>query len=334
MACHVGGTQANGALPTDAKLLSDDTVAFALYGGGGFGSNPSFAYEIVTLAGGFVGRVSTVGVATDFHDLQETGDGNYLLLAYRPRENVDLSAYGGPPDALVLDAEFQELTPEGELVWSWNSKDHIDLEETGRWWPSVLTNTTALSDGRRAYDIVHANAMEPDGDSLLVSMRHTDGVYRIDRADGHVEWKLGGTETPESLQVSGDSYPEPLGAQHDARVYSDGTVTVHDNGTGLDRPPRAVRFAVDPQAGTASLVESVADPDVPASGCCGSARKLDGGNWLMQWGGQNPIAEYSSDGTRLSRLQFNLFSYRAYPVEPGRISATDLRQAMDAMYPR
>jgi arylsulfotransferase ASST len=323
-----------GVLPIDAKLLSDDSVAFAEWSLSGFNANPALKYQIRRLDGTLVRTLQTVGAPTDFHELQELPNGNYLLVAYKPRDHVDLSAYGESSDSTVLDAEIQELSPGGQLVWSWNSKDHIDLDEAGRWWNTL--NPVSLPDGRQAVDHLHINAVEPDGNGLLVSLRHADAIYRISRQDGHVEWKLGGTGTPESLTVTGDrAPPATLGGQHDVRRVPDGTVSVFDNGTGLGRPPRAARYAIDTGAGTATLVESVADPDITASGCCGSARRLGSGGWLLDWGGQPVVAEYGADGSRLFKLQINGATlYRAFPVPVARVSAERLRQGMDAMFPR
>jgi Arylsulfotransferase (ASST) len=323
-----------GVLPFDAKLLSDDSVAFSEWSVNSFNANPARKYQVRRLDGTLVRTLQTVDVPTDFHELQELPNGNYLLVAYKPRDHVDLSAYGKSSDSTVLDAEIQEITPQGARVWNWNSKDHIDLDETGRWWNTL--NPGPLPDGRQAIDHLHINAVEPDGDGVLLSMRHTDAIYRISRADGHVEWKLGGTNTPESLTVAGDrAPPATLGAQHDVRRVPDGTVSVYDNGTGLGRPPRAARFSIDTGAGTATLIESVADPDIPTSPCCGSARKLDSNGWLVAWGGQPVVAEYGVDGTRLVKLQINGASlYRAVPVPAARLSAQQLRQAMDTMFPR
>ena len=183
-----------GFFPIDAKLLSDDSVAFAEWILSGFNPNPALKYQVRRLDGTLVRTLQTVGVPTDFHDLQELPNGNYLLVAYKPRDHVDLSAYGESSDSTVLDAEIQEITPGGQLVWSWNSKDHIDLDETGRWWNTL--NPGPLPDGRQAIDHIHINAVEPDGNGLLISTRHTDSIYRINRTDGHVEWKLGGTDDP------------------------------------------------------------------------------------------------------------------------------------------
>ena len=58
-----------------------------------------------------------------------------------------------------------------------------------------------------------------------------------------------------------------------------------DNRTGLDdATPRAVRYRIDQAAGTATLLQSISDPDVPVSYCCGSARLLPNQDWLIDWG--------------------------------------------------
>jgi hypothetical protein len=85
------------------------------------------------------------------------------------------------------------------------------------------------------------------------------------------------------------------------RLLPDGTVTVFDNRTNLaQKTPRAVRFRIDPAAGTAMLLESITDPGVPASWCCGSARRLGNGDWLIGWGRPGPIGGYEPDGQRTS----------------------------------
>ena len=83
-------------------------------------------------------------------------------------------------------------------------------------------------------------------------------------------------------------------------------------------------------------LESLRDPEVTASLCCGSARKLGSGGWLVGWGSITApvIGEYAADGSRLFKLRYpNAFSYRAFPVPPNRVSAAQLRQGMDAMAP-
>ncbi len=325
------------ALPLDAKLLENGSLAFARYKGGGFATDESTGYEIRRLDGSLIREVKTVGSPTDHHDLIEVGNGNLLALTYRARDGADLSPYGGPASATILDSEIQEIAPNGSVVWSWSSKDHIALGETGRWWPTIVGGPATLPDGRAAYDATHINSIELDGDQIVLSLRHTDAVYAIDRATGDVEWKLGGTATPERLTVAGDFYGGyPLGGQHDARILPDGSVTVHDNATmlGGGRLPRGVRFAIDETAGTATFVEALNDQFVPSSNCCGSARKLPAGTWLMGWGGNTIITELTTNRRPWALTFGGGSTYRAFPVEPGRLSAASLRQGMDAMYPR
>ena len=109
------------------------------------------------------------------------------------------------------------------------------------------------------YDTYHINSIEPDGDGYVMSFRHLDAVYRVNKSDGSIDWKLGGVAQPASLNVVGDSFPagDQFRGQHDARILSDGSLTVHDNGfiPGNLRAPRAVRFALDLNARTATLAE-------------------------------------------------------------------------------
>jgi hypothetical protein len=261
--------------------------------------------------------------------------GAYLIGAHSPQSHVDLSPYGGPSDADVLNAELQEVGPQGKLLWDWKTQDHIARAETGRWWPYTLRNPA-----RHGYDIPHWNSIEPHGNAVIASFRQLDAVYKINKATGNIVWKLGGTTTNRSLTVIGDPHSYPLGGQHDARVLPDGTLSVFDNRTALtDQAPRMARYRIDQVARTATLIQSIADPDIPLSICCGSARLLPDGGWLIDWGQQTQgaqpggsIAGYTSDGQRTFLMTFkSTFSYRAQPVPPGVLSAKQLRKTMDVM---
>ena len=149
---------------------------------------------------------------------------------------------------------------DGQLLWDWRSEDHISLAETGRWWPYVIKHGSTNG----YYDLVHWNSIEPHGNSVIASFRHLDAVYRIRKSNGSIAWKLGGTPTPQSLEVRDDPESYTFGGQHDARLLSDGTLSVFDNRTGLDdAKPRAVRYEIDQAAGTATLLQSISDPEVP-----------------------------------------------------------------------
>jgi hypothetical protein len=306
---------------SDAKALSDGTIAY--------GRTNETAYELRRADGSLARTASFVGSPTDSHDMQEVGNGNLLVMSYKTRaEPVDLTAYGGSATATVRDAAVQEIDEDGDVVWSWNSKDHLALDQTANsWWNNTATAPSP--------DIVHLNSLELAGDSLVVSLRKTDAVYSVSRATGEVEWKLGGTPHPKRLTVLDDPHGDyPLAGQHDARILPDGTLTVHDNATNAGRPPRAVRYAIDEEAGTATLLESIEDPDVSSTGCCGGARRSPSGSWVISWGQVPIVTEFDAAGNRVFLLRFGgeVFSYRANPVPSGRLDIHELRVGMDSMF--
>jgi hypothetical protein len=320
-----------GAPPLqDGRILPDGTVAVGRVSEGSWGREP---YAHFGLDGTPLGEFDTVGSSADPHEIELLPNGNVLMDRYVPRDHVDLSALGGPADATVLDGEIQEITPQHQLVWSWNSADHIAVAETE--FPLAATRTQI--DGRDAYDLVHLNSFQRDGDGILLSARQLDAVYRIRRSDGGVDWKLGGTARPESLDfLAGPFGAADLGGQHQARRLPDGTITLHDNGTGKGRPPRALRFAVDPLARTATIVERVSDARIASSFCCGGATRLAGGDWLVSWGSTGTITELTASGGPVLTLELarGSFSYRAQSVGSTVVSRAALRAGMNAMHPR
>ena len=316
--------------PIDAKLMPGPTIAWASF------PVDTPQYELHRLDGTIASTVVSPDGWIDDHDLQRDKDGNYYYLVYRPKVGVDLTEYGGPADATVLEAEIQEVSPSGQLLWSWTSDGRVPISSTARWMPSaIIGQPVTTTDGVVTYDVYHPNAISLDGNTILVSMRYTDSVFAIDRTTGDILWKLGGTPTPQSLTVVGDPYGQvPFGGQHDVRIQPDGTISVFDDGSLLNRPPRAVRYAIDTTARTATLLESVSDPAVTGSICCGSARRLVDGDWVISWGGDPVFGEYRPDGTPVLKIAFDgaLFSYRVAPVAPGKLKIEALRAGMDAMF--
>jgi hypothetical protein len=310
--------------PFDANLIGANRIAWTI-GDGSF-----------TLRS-FDGIVQNVlGSGLDGHEFQLTPAGNYLGIQYVSRECppdcADMSAWGGSAQAAVTDAEILEIDRRSNVLWTWRTRDHIALSESGtRPWFPVVGN-----------DIIHMNAVEPDGeDALLFSARHLDAIYHITKSTGAIDWKLGGAARAESLKVIGDTRPTATGAagqalsgQHDIRLLADRTITLHDNGTNANRAPFAMRYVIDETARTAQVVEAVQDPRATYSICCGSARRLPGGNWVIQWGANPYMTELDPSGNPVVTISYHLgatFSYRAVPILPGVISADQLRQGMDDM---
>jgi hypothetical protein len=279
------------------------------------------------LDGSIVRTVEAAGFVTDFHDVAFLPDGNTVLATFEGRR-CDLTPWGEGVSECVFH-RLQVVTPAGHVVWEWRVEDDIPLSETPPRWRPFRT----VDDGEA--DPWHFNSVEWTGDGFIVSFRNMDAIYKIDYATKNVRWKLGGSRTPESLAVSGDSV-ESIVAQHDARVVPGGTATVYDitifdNGSTADRPPRMVRYRIDEQAGTATFVEALHDPIAPDSFCCGSARLLPTGNYVVAWGATPWITESEPDGTQVLRIDAT-FVYRAVPIMPGFYTREEIRAGMDAQF--
>jgi hypothetical protein len=312
------------------QIVGDGSVVWARSFGDGYGLDPRMAHEVRSESGRLLRLVETEGSIVDGHEYRELPSGNVLLDTYAP-ETADLRRVGGPRRATIVSAEVQEVDPAGKVLWRWNSRGHIALSETGRWWRSVLSNPRRRLQ-REAYDPVHVNSIEPRGrGEVIVSTRHTDAVYGIDRASGEVRWKLGGSPTGKSLRVVGDPATKLLGGQHDARLDRRGRLTIFDNGKDRPRRPRVVFYRLDPGAGRAIYKGQLNDPEVTRSHCCGSARELPGGGWLVSWGDNRLVTGFDPEGRIAFRLHLPAPTFRAVPVPPGATGVGRLARGMSAM---
>jgi hypothetical protein len=318
----------NKGAALDAKILGSDMITWTVQTG-----INNRVYVIRSFAGDIL---DTLGPNLNEHELQLTPAGTYLAIRdvqrICPPDCADMSPWGGPAQMGPLDQEIVEIDRNSNVLWIWRTRDHITLAESGGggFFPGA------------GPDIIHMNAVEYDGpDAILFSARNLSSIYRVIKSTGAIDWKVGGTPRAESLVVMGDTRPTTMGAngialsgQHDVRRWEDGTVSVHDNGTAANRPPSVVRFQIDTAARTALVVEQHQDAIDGGSLCCGSARRLPGGHWLVQWGGIPYMTELDSNGNSVFTITYNVsnqFSYRAVPVLPGIVARDELRDGMDAM---
>ncbi len=239
---------------------------------------------------------------TDQHDSVLLPDGRAFLLAYEPNLGNN-----------TTDAVIQEIDAQGDRVWSWSS---AGLEDE-----SV---TSPPGSGR--WDYAHVNSVQalPDGD-VVASFRHLSAVLRIATTEhdgylpGDIVWRFGGRASDFAF------VDDPLGgpcAQHTATLLPDNHLLVFDDGSGglftgpmcvdPDDPggathvrtqSRAAEWALDPEAGTATLVWSYAPTDW-YSFFMGSARRLHNGDTLIGWA--DDAHALASEVDALGRLRWEL----------------------------
>lgn len=324
----------SGLGPLNPTIISKRRIAvwspLTLNPLGDFGAG---RWAIVDFAGNVLSRLVAPGIGTDPHELVETPDGSFLTVTYRPVSPMSFASIGGVAAGVGYRGELRELAADGSVLWSWRAEDHISLDELAPWVKALIRRNerNVLVGGLPAFDVDHISSIEPYQGGYLVSARHLDAVYLVDRITGDIAWKLGGTRTPRSLDVLSDDVITPLGAPHDARAFADGTISVVDDGLGLGRTPRVVTYRIDPIARTATVLQKIRRPGLKNSNCCGSARRLAGGNWVIGWGSNPVFTETGPFGQPLLTVTLpdGMPSYRVQPVTDPTITAAFLRSAMD-----
>jgi hypothetical protein len=177
------------------------------------------------------------------HDVIELDSGNFLTLSYTFRD-IDYPDIG---TAHVAGDLIVEVTPDGEIVWEWDSFDHLDPQRRRLGFDEVILDPATLEN---AHDWTHGNGLVYDAasDTVLFSMRHQDWLVQIDRATGDILWRFG---SEGDFALTSGTWPYH---QHSPQWQADGTFLLYDNGLGNPDVPdgeetsRAVRFSIDTSA--------------------------------------------------------------------------------------
>jgi hypothetical protein len=237
------------------------------------------------------------GLDMGLHEFLITPHGDAYILASSP---VHLPGVGKP----AVDSVVQEIDIKtGLVLFEWHALDHIPLS---------ASYFTPRSPGH-IFDPYHANsiAVGPDG-NLLVSMRNTSAIYKIDHQTGQVLWTLGGKASNFKMGAGTSTW-----GQHDALVQPDGTVTLFDDGAGPPRVhpySRALHEAVDTTHMSASVVRAYSHSPRLSANFEGSLQLLPDGNAFVGWGQQPYFSEYNATGRQIFDAHFAVPSstYRAY----------------------
>jgi hypothetical protein len=296
------------------------------------------AVGVINLHGRQLNTVTSPDGNIGNHDVEMFPNGDFLVIVRRTVCCRNLRSWGKsfPRHAQISDEIIEEITPRGHLVRRWDTLSHINpLVEVAPSWHSW----TPLGKPP-VYDVFHANSVSYSHGHVLISYRYLNAVYDVKWSTGAILWKVGGHKDPRSLEVKDDPIFAAGGGfcgQHDARDLGNGTITVYDDATGCHRPPRGVAYSINTKAKSATLTHSITDPMAPEAGCCGSARLLPGGDWVLNPGANIYFTELTPRGHRVYLLQWtqsNVWSFRTVPILPGIFTASQLRRAMDFRYPR
>lgn len=289
----------------DIERRSDGRIVWGPNLGPRYGVEPDAGYRAMSLYGTLVDEYVSFDEGglehpTDHHDYVDLPGGRYALLSYPIVGPVDLTSLPGTgwsANDTIAENVIQEFDANGTMVWSWTFSDYFGYDEAPypiRWEPGGPV------------DVWHVNALSAitDGSGdYLVTARHLDAAFRIDRATGDIDWILGSLPTS-APQLSGaprlQILNDPLGGPrrpHHAQLNGD-VLTLFDNRTDMGQASRAVAYRIDAGAGTATLLWSIGAPSGQTAFGLGSVDPAADGSVVVGWGPVQPmIQEFDANRT-------------------------------------
>jgi hypothetical protein len=318
----------------DAKVPAAGSISVGTIGQFFGATADDLSRRVYDLAGNLLAdrRIGDPTLPVDHHDYLHLAGNRSAFVSYPLRQGVDLTALGAGfnADDSVVDGAIVETAANGTVEWVWSTEGHFADDVST--FPQRFGRYPGEPNGGEV-DTVHINSIDLAGDGsgdYIVSARHLDTVFRVDRATGNVEWTLGPVASTDpgsqQLTIVGD----PLGGprrQHDVRLDG-GVLTMFDNRTGSG-PARVVAYSIDPSGGTATMLVERRNPAGLAADALGSARFATDGSLLIGWGLplQPMFEELDSAGGRLlaiSQIPYGS-SYRIVKYPVGTFNRTTLR---------
>ena len=187
-------------------------------------------------------------------------------------------------------------------------------------------------DDASVVDPFHCNSIDVDSSgNLLLSSRHANALFYIDRATGTVLWKVGGSaynkDGATHVQIVDD--PEvAFNLQHDARFLPNGDITVFDDHGATTGVARGVEYAIDHQANVATVAFQFVGS--AQSQYEGSFRRYPDGESVISWGSiptdSRILTEINANGQDVLDMAFDdQVSYRAVKVPLSQLDIGLLR---------
>ncbi len=243
---------------------------------------------------------------TFHHSFQEYPNGDFLILGTEIRELPNYYTSETDADAprktqKVVGDIVMRFTRQGEVVWKWNTFDHLDPYQIGYMTFSNYWVRRGLPD---TVDWSHANGVRiiDDGRSFLVNFRLISGIAKVDVASQAIQWfaisepdSLGPEVAERALKLPEDQ--DWFWMPHAPWITERGTLLIFNNDNFGGRPfgnfrspadirSRAEEYALDEEGKTLTkLWESRFPEEEPMrSWAMGSVQPLSNGNTLVGYG--------------------------------------------------
>jgi hypothetical protein len=356
--------QANGTAVNNVDSLVKGDISFIPF-------PKPFPYEILELSPWTVTKVPII--PPDEHELRLLPSGHYLLFTNPPLAGVDLTGIKVPlpdggelplglngtiQDCVILEVDLTSKV-DGGVAWEWRASDHFDPASVCTY--PRFSEEVKLPDGGLVLDAFHCNSIDVDEPSgnLLVSARHLDSVFYIDKVSEQVLWKLGGLNSSKD-PTTFVPVDDPFYEQHDARLQPGWSMSCAGGAGQVSVFDDQTRATGQPDAGARAAVYDVrvllgdggagADCGAPAgdggtqatlawsykgqrtSDVCGSFRILPDGSRTIGWGQSNErgigFSEVDDKGNLLLEFDFadgKNSSYRSIKVPLDQLDLNAMR---------
>ena len=259
------------------------------------------------------------GFSTDMHELRFVDNGTRALFFTDNTLNAGKKecreAGFGDNRCRVKEGLVRQLdlTRNLEEVSRWSSLEHVTMGENSML--DVRREGQCPDPGNPGgWDYLHPNSLDkfPDDGSILMSARHTSGIYKI-APDGSIVWRLGGVKSDFRADFT-------FARQHTASIVEHNSthtkISLFDNGQAIvqDRPTAKwsrsmiVLLQTDVRPMTATLLAEYPHPDgaqAPRVFARGSTQVLPNGNVFTGWVHACQHSEYTAEGKLVMQARMN-----------------------------
>lgn len=235
---------------------------------------------------------STVGMYGGHTDFVEYTPGGYATLGW------DLRPYD---DRTLLGDTIVELSPEGveRTVWSVFDDFSPDLSQT---YAPLYPEDPTVED----WSHINGISYDPDEDAYYVTMTFNNGVAKVDRASGTMEWFIGNPDAGDFTNPDADTLLE---LPHSVERIEGGVLAFSRGQLGVEGAcSEAVDLAIDQDAREVRRAWSYQSPDCISVAYLGGAERLPGGNTLITWTTAGQIDQITPDGRQAWTVNTSLGS--------------------------
>jgi hypothetical protein len=248
---------------------------------GGAQTAPTFATHFWNLS---------TGTTQDFpnviseHDIQYNPVNNTFLTLQDYVRQVGNSS-------IFLD-KIVQVDPNGNVLWSWDTYDHIPLSEASPF------NETSVVNGQTVQDFTHANDLDWDYSNgiIYLNLRVTNTFYKINQTSGDIIWACGEFG---NFTLLGDDGQPLVGANglppslwyhsHDTKQVAPDVFTMFDNDFDNNTNPnncrsRMIELTVNETSMTAYVNWSWEAPTQYWNYFAGATLLLPNGDYMGDFG--------------------------------------------------